>query len=407
MRQMITVFCTLFLLVSLPGLNAQQQTADGGFVICGESMSYTHGDTDFLIYKLDAAGAKEWRKNYGGGFFDDATSCVQTADGGYVICGYTGSYTTGGYGNSDFLVYKLDAAGAKQWRKNLGGEYSEWPYSVIQTSDGGYLVTGQTSSYVHGLVNCDYDFLIYKLDATGAKQWRKNYGGVSTDWGFRAEQTADGGYIVCGFTESYTNGGYDFLAYKLDAAGNKQWRKNYGGINDDRGMFIRQTSDGGYVFSGHSDSYATPGLPGDRRGMANDILVYRLDAAGNKLWRKHYGGTDWESGYDIRQTSDGGFIVCGDTATYSNGEHDFILYKLDAAGAKQWRKNFGGAGWDSASYVVQTADGGYFVLGGSSSYYHGAFENYDLLAYRLDAAGNKMWRKNYGGDQHEDIEAED
>ena len=393
MRQTLVLF-TIFLFTLSFGLIAQQQTADGGYIIAGGSNTYSNGSTDFLVYKLDAVGAKQWRKNFGGEYYDNAVQIQQTADGGYIVAGLSGSYGPAPGFNCDFLIYKLAANGAKQWRKNFGGYYCDHSYGVIQTSDGGYLVVGDTWNYVHGTPDEDCDFLAYKLDASGAKQWRKNYGGTECDYGLRAAQTSDGGYIFIGYSESYTNGENDFLVYKVDAAGAKQWRKNFGGMESDYGLFVIQTSDGGYVLCGATESYIHE--PAVYKGgvATRDILVYRLDAAGTKLWRKNYGGEDYDEGYDIHQTADGGYVFCGYSQSYTHGSTDMIVYRVNAAGQKQWRKNYGGTLSDEGKYIAPSSDGGFLLFGHGHSYTNGGN---DFLVYKINAAGAKQWRKNYGG----------
>ena len=388
-----TLFFALICFAFLFTAQAQQQTSDGGYIIIGSTHSYTNGSTDFLVYKLDAAGTKVWRKNFGGTSLDNGLFIQQTSDGGYICCGTTQSYTHGSPFYCDMLVYKLNAAGQKDWRKNYGGDECDHAFAIRQTSDGGYILSGETYSYVHGTYHSDVDFIAYKLDAAGTKLWRKNYGGDDDDFGADIIQTADGGYAIIGRTDSYTNGDNDFLVYKLDPEGTKVWRKNYGGALSDDGYIIQQTSDGGYIILGVSNSY-THG--------SSDILVYKLDAAGTKLWRKNYGGTGSEYNGEIKQTMDGGYILCGTTASYTNGGYDALVYKLDAAGTKLWRKNFGGEGDDGSFYIWQTSDGGYFLFGETESYVHGTpGGDTDLLAYKLDASGIKLWRKNYGGDKGE------
>ena len=186
------------------------------------------------------------------------------------------------------------------------------------------------------------DFLVYKLDGAGNKQWRKNYGGVNGDYAFSIEQTADGGYIMAGDGSSYSNGNCDLLVYKVNAAGQKQWRKNYGGAYCEHMGTIQQTGDGGYILGGDSYSYTNGGT---------DLVVYKLNAAGQKQWRKNFGGVDYENIAHIQQTNDGGYMLFGDTRSYTHGpdDYDFIFYKLNAAGQKQWRKNYGGVEDDYAS----------------------------------------------------------
>jgi len=368
----------------------QQQTADGGYVICGTSDSFTNGYDDALVYKLTATGAKEWRKNYGGEGYDNGSVIRQTADGGYILAGSSDSYSTG---SKDFIVYRLDAAGNKLWRRTYGGDSIEKLESVVQTNDGGFVIAGHTFTYSNG----DYDLLVYKLDAAGNKQWRKNYGGSEGEGGGYIEQTADGGYILGGWSRSYSSGESDFLVYKLTASGAKEWRKNYGGTGNDVAKSIYQTADGGYVIAGTTNSYVHAfTLP----PPAGDILVYKLSASGQKEWRKNFGGTANEHGFDARQTADGGYILCGDTLHYTNGSDDILVYRSDAAGNKLWRKNFGGVGWDNGYRIFQTADGGYLVFGDTQSYSQTGADA-DLLVYKVDADGSKAWRKNYGGSGYE------
>jgi hypothetical protein len=379
-------------------LGAVSAPSDGNHFVVGYTYSYVHGtdsSADFLVYKVDAAGNKLWRKNLGGenGDYIWSTSYTPTEDGGIVVAGQSDSYT---HGADDVLVYRLSAGGAKLWRKNYGGSGFDCPNSVIQTADGGFLIVGFSDSYTIG----DRDFLLYKITDSGGKQWRRTFGGGGGDYGYSAYQTSDGGYLVAGYTYSYgvtpgeasPAGGKDtsysdFLVYRLSPSGAKLWRKNYGGADSDYGRAVTRLNDGHYIVAGDGYSY-THG--------SRDWLVYKLDGAGGKLWRKNYGGIEYERCFAVSPTADGGAILAGYGDSYTNGYHDFLIYKLDAAGAKQWRKNLGGGESDRAYVIYSTLDGGYFVLGETNSYHHGSDDS-DLLIYKLNAAGAKLWRKNYGG----------
>jgi len=396
-----TVFFACLVVISM-GLGAVEAPVDGCHFIVGTTYSYVHGtdsSADFLIYKVDAAGNKLWRKNLGGEDSDYlwSTSYTPTADGGVVVAGKGNSYT---HGVDDVLVYRLDATGAKLWRKNYGGIGFDEPNAVLQTDDGGFLVVGFSDSYTVG----DRDFLLVKVDAAGAKQWRRTFGGGDDDYAFSVCHTQDGGYVVAGYTHSYIHlpsptvpdsgrgiAPPDFLVYRLDATGAKLWRKNLGGNLTDEAYGVIDAPDGGFIVLGQTYSY-THGY--------QDFLVYRLDAAGNKQWRRNYGGANYDSGRSVARTLDGGFILAGRSSTYTNGCYDFLLYKVAADGAKLWRKNLGGDDTDEAFTAYATLDEGYFVMGTTYSYHHGSDDS-DLLAYKLDAAGNKLWRKNYGGEHDE------
>jgi hypothetical protein len=307
--------------------------------------------------------------------------------GRYAVAGYTSSYSNGG---QDFLVYKLAADGSMMWRKNYGGLGGDLAFSIRPTSDNGMIVAGWTDTYTNG----SYDFLTYKINSNGTKLWRKNYGGSASDYLSTAIPTTDGGYLLFGETNSYTHGSTDFLVYKVNAAGQKQWRKNYGGdlaewvwLAYPTGSTADQAIDGGYVFCGMTTSYTHGGW---------DFLVYKVNASGAKLWRRNLGGSGTDMAYAISHTSDGGYIVAGQTNTYSNGGNDFLVYKLNYAGLKLWRKNYGGSGQDYA-YSVGQAGGGYVIGGTTTSYGIGG----DFLIFRVGPGGAKLWRKNYGGTGYE------
>jgi len=363
------------------------QADDGGYVFLGYSKSYTFGHYDFLIYKLDSSGNKVWRKHYGGALEDYGRNIQKTSDGGYLICGQGLSYTNGG---SDILIYKLDSDGNKQWRRSFGGTSYDGAFSCGETADGGYFAFGTSYSYSHGVE----DFILYKLDSSGNKVWRKHYGGSGDERGAVALNIpSDGGYILLGESNSYTFGEDDLLIYRLDSSGNKIWRKHYGGSGDEgvwdwwpSGKSLVQTADGGFVFCGFSKSYSYGNW---------DIIAYKIDSGGNKVWRKNYGGADEDQGYAIQQTSDGGYIIAGSTVSYTYGSYDFILFRLDSMGNKIWRKNYGGSNSDSAMCIKQVTDEGYVVSGFTRSYVYTPGK-WDFLLYKLDSAGNKVWRKHFG-----------
>jgi len=347
-----------------------QQTLDGGYIVAGYTQSYTHGGKDFAIYRLDSSGNKIWFRHYGGGSNDHGKSIQQTTDGGYIVAGQTWSFT---YGGCDFGIYKLDSDGNKVWFKHYGGSGDDKACSIQQTSDGGYIVIGYGNSYAFG----GYDFAIYKLNSSGNKIWFKHYGGTSDDFGYSIQQTSDGGYGVAGRSHSYTNGSADYAIYKLDSNGNKVWFKHYGGTHFDYPLSIQQTSDGGYVIAGESESYSY----GNR-----DFAICRLDSSGNKIWFKHYGGSNYEGAHSIQQTSEGGYIVVGSTESYTYGSADVAIYKLNSNGNKVWFKHYGGTNTEYGHSIQQTTDGGYIVAGETGSY---TFGLRDFAIYKLDSNGDK------------------
>jgi len=243
------------------------QTADGGYAVAGATSSYGAGAYDCLVLKLASDGGLAWAKTFGGAGLagDGAYSIVQTTDGGYAVAGYTDSY---GAGSSDFLVLKLASDGSLTWAKTFGGAGSEFAYSIVQTTDGGYAVAGYTSSFGAG----GWDLLVIKLDPDGSLKWAKTFGGANSDYGYLVTQTADGGYAVAGSTLSFGAGAYDALILKLSSDGSLVWAKTFGGASNDEVRSITRTTDGGYAVAGYTSSFGAGG---------SDILVLRLASDGN------------------------------------------------------------------------------------------------------------------------------
>ena len=259
-------------------------------------------------------------KAIGGKNLDWGNSLIQTSDGGYAIAGTTSSF---GAGEVDVYVVKLDANGKLQWTRTIGGPASEAGNSLIQTSDGGYVIAGATTSFGAAEANV----YVVKLDAKGNLQWTKTIGGEYLIVGFSLTQTSDGGYAIAGYTYSFGAGKSDVYVIKLDANGNLQWTKTIGGKKRDVGRSLIQTSDGGYAIAGHS--FGAGG---------NDVYLVKLDANGNLQWTKTIGGPNGEGILlfhvpdDIIQTSDGGYAIAGGTKSFGAGGMDVYVVKLDKNG---------------------------------------------------------------------------
>jgi len=301
------------------------------------------------------------------------SSLIQTSVGGYAIAGRTYSF---GAGLSDVYVVKLDAKGNLQWTKTISGESDDWGFSLIQTSDGGYAIAGETESFGAG----KYDIYVVKLDAHGNLQWTKTIGGPKGDYGNSLIQTSDGGYAIAGSTESFGAGGADVYVVKLDAHGNLQWTKTIGGEKEDMGFSLVQTSDGGYAIAGYTESFSA--------GEA-DVYVVKLDAHGNLQWTKTIGGPGSEWGRSLIQTADGGYAIAG--RYFLIGDHGEVyagyvyVVKLDAKGNLQWTKTIDGPNYDEGRSLIQTADGGYAIAGATSSFGAGGA---DVYVIKLDKNGD-------------------
>ena len=319
-----------------------------------------------------------FRATFGGTGGDVGQSAQQTSDGGYIVTGHTSSYGAGG---DDVWLIRTDSSGSKVWDKTFGGADDEVSSSVWQTSDGGYIITGCTfsSSTLNG------DVLLVKTDAYGNEVWDRTFGGAHYEQGNSVQQTSDGGYIITGYTMSYGAGMADVWLIKTDSSGNEVWNKTFGGAGDDFGNSVRQTSDSGYIIAGYTSSHGTGG---------DDIWLIKTDSSGNQVWDKVFAGSCADGAWSVQQTSDGGYILTGYTSSQGADSEDVWLIKTDASGNKAWDKTFGGTGEDEGYSVQQTSDGGYIITGSTTSYGAGGE---DVWLIKTDWAGNKVWDKTFGG----------
>ena len=293
-----------------------KQTADGGLIIVGSTDSWGNGETDIWLIKTNNEGIKEWDKTFGGGEGDWGTSVQQTADNGFIILGHTLSFGNGYY---DIFMIKTDSEGNEIWVKTFGGNEEDFGYSVIQTSDGGYILVGFTVSFGSG----NKDVWIIKTDSQGNEEWNKTYGGSEREIGFAVEQTSDDGFIITGLTETNTFGLYDILLIKTDINGENIWEKNIGNGNYEVGSSVKQTQDGGFIITGYTISYGNG---------ARDIWLVKTDPVGEIEWDRTFGGIHNDGGHDVFQTNSGGFIVLGYTESSGNGQKDFKLIKTTPLG---------------------------------------------------------------------------
>lgn len=333
-----------------------QPTADGGYLVVGWSQSYYmhgRGGSDVYLVKTDGRGYQQWDMTAGDSG-DQAGACLQpTEDGGFIVVGTTNVY--GRSGIEDVYLAKIDASGHCQWEKTLGGDYEDQGVSVQQTRDGGYIIAGSTDRLGTG----DTDILLIKTDARGNQEWRRYFGGREADRASCVVQVEDGGYIAAGATASMGKGGFDIYLVKTDAAGKVQWQKTYGGRSDDEAFSIQATSGGGFIVAGQTFSYGNG---------SSDIYLVKVNRFGGLEWQKALGGTGWDAGYSVCPVKGGGYIVAGATGSYGAGDYDVYLVRTDTRGVQLWDKTLGGAGCDEARWVGQARDGGYVVAGWTNSF---------------------------------------
>jgi len=324
-----------------------QQTSDGGYIVAGYTKSFGAGGNDVYLIKTDANGDTLWARTYGGASDDYGKWVQQTFDGGYIIAGWTWSFGECG----DVYLVKTDAHGDILWTKTYGGTNVDEGYSVQQTSDGGYIIVGQT----HSFGASSGDIFLIKTDVNGEILWIKAYGGTNSDDGRSVQQTSGGGYIVVGFTGPLSQNKNDVYLIRTDLNGDTIWTKTYGGTGDDVGYSVLQTSEGGYIVTGHTSSLGAGGA---------DVWLLRIDADGDTLWTKTYGGSSNDYGESVQQTSDGGYVIVGWSYSFSMSDYAKVyLVKTDENGDVIWTRTYGGVNYVYGRSVQQAMDGGYIVTG--------------------------------------------
>lgn len=346
------------------------RSADGGYLIAGDTNSFGAGSSDVLVIKLNEGGGIDWQKTYGGSSSDTTRAMVATSDGGYALASRTSSFGSGG---SDFWIFKIDDAGEIQWQKAIGGSGSEIPHAIQQTADGGFVIGGLTRSF--GALYKDY--YVVKLDSSGELEWQKRYGGESGDVIRFVKQVSDGGYLVAGYSHSFDLRG-DILLLKLDSDGDVEWQKRYGGAKFEEPCCILEVP-GGYIVMEQSSSFTG----------STDAWIFKIDFEGDFIWQRTFGGPggmDELSSAEL--TEDGGFVAAGETRSNSIPSEDFWLVKFDSNGMPEWQKRYGGdSNIDSAESLALTPEGGTIVVGTTRTFGQGGM---DIWAVRANADGNLL-----------------
>jgi len=275
----------------------------------------------------------------------------------------------------------LTVYGQITFQKTYGGADFDFGLSVQQTTDGGYILFGQTHSFGNG----SQDMYLVKTDSLGNEQWSQTYGGADLEFGISAQQTTDGGYILCG---AYSGIGNDSLALiKTDPSGNEVWNKRYSGsVDRDVGQFVQQTSDGGFIAVGFTGP-----------SFAENIYMVKTDESGNEQWNKVHHSTGREFAEGVRQTSDGGYAVFGETSSTGFGGKDMFLVKTNSIGDTTWTKTYGTSSDEIGRSLYITADNGFILLGYEDS------TGGNLYMVKTDESGNEQWSNYYGGSGRPDF----
>ena len=323
-----------------------------------------------------------WTRKYGGIYEDAGRSMQQTDDGGYIIAGFSDSYSSGG---DDVYLIKTDSLGDTLWTKTCSYSWNDEAWSVQPTTDGGYIIGGVTGwfSPTHG------DVYLIKTDGNGETIWTRVYGGIESDVAREVQQTFDGGYIVIGYTLSFGAGNSDVWLLKTDSLGDTLWTKTYGAALFDYGFSGQQTADSGYIIAGcyNNENFCVEYKKVNLGDVGGDVYLIKTDKLGNMVWSKTFDTGKWEKGYSVKQTTDNGYIIAGYSYLSSFGARVYVI-KTDESGDTLWTREYGTGYNNSGQSIQQTLDGGYIITGTL---------DYDFCFIKIDSLGDVRWSTTYGG----------
>ncbi len=405
------------------------------FIACGND-DETPSDDDQGMTNISFTGDIDWLSTIGGSGEDSGNDIIATGDGGYLLVGTTnsidGAITDKTTTDNDIWVVKADANGAVVWSKTYGSTQNDQGYAIIAASDGNYVVSGYVSGGDGDVTTFEgfHDYWIIKITPSGDIIWDKSYGFSGSDQAKGIINTNDGGYLVTGFFDVTASEGQgndaqgnttsqntdntrssngvqhgvgDYWAIKLDANGNKEWRNYFGGTNDDRSFDVVQTLDNGYLVVGASES--TDFDITDNKG-GHDFWIVKVNTIGEKVWTKSFGGSEIDNGYALTATQDGNYLFVGDTRSTGGditnplGNADSWAVKFSPSGDLIWQKTNGGALFESARGVTNFNNGTYLVAGSTRSTSGDITQNNgqnDAWVYLLDEEGTLLFEKSIGG----------
>ncbi len=331
--------------------------ASDGFIIAGHTNSSGNGGFDFFLVRIDENGDTLWTRTAGGSDDDFSRCVISTEDGGFLVSGLTYSF---GAGNSDVFVVKYNSSGDTLWTRTFGGSIADEIYSIIE-HNGSYVLAGRTYSFGAG----NFDVYVIALNSDGDSLWTRTYGGTITD-GANSIINAEDGFLIVGYTYSFGHGNYDVYVIRIDSSGSVLWQRTYGGSDDDVGTSAVACDDGGFIIGGYTYSF-THG--------ADDIYLIKIDSLGNLIWQRNFGGSGIDEIHALKRV--GNLIFgAGVTESYGSGRRDAYVIAINGNGDMVWDETFGYSGNDGA-YDIALARNGNLVITGYSNRY-GSYDVYSV-----------------------------
>ena len=317
-----------------------------------------------------------FEKTYGSGATNFGWSVIEAKDGNYVMLGESRMFESG---TDNILLLKSDENGNILWEKSFGDNGNDNGRSLLETPDGGFILFGS----VYTFTGTGWDMSLIKTDSDGNKVWGREYGSDKREKGFCVRQTSDGGYIMLGQTDSFGFGGSDLFLVKTDSDGVEEWSNTFGGKGNDYGSSVLQTADGGYIMIGKSASFSS----------GWDSYMVKADSDGDEVWSKTISTAKDDYSNSLLQTADGGYIVLVCFWDVKAGKWKLSLLKTDDYGEVKWSKIYSSSSDAFGNSVSQTSDGGYVILGKTKS---SDKKSWDMYLIKTDSNGDTLWEKRYG-----------
>lgn len=361
------------------------QTSDGGFAVFGHTASFGAGGCDYFLTRTDGSGDTLWTRTYGGSLDEISGGICQTSDGGFILSGNTASF---GARVTDIYLVKTDSGGDTLWTKIYRMDDDDNCTDISSTLDGGYILTGFSSSTGSSGA---YDVILLKTDSQGNMQWVNFYGGENSEYAYSVIENTTNEFVAVGESGSFILYDYEAFILKTSADGDSVWMKNFGGFTWDKFNAIVGQWDDGFACVGNSYSF-TNGY--------NDIYLVRTDSEGFVLWTKVIGG-EWDDvGLSLAKTSDNGFIISGTTKTGETPYWDGYLVKVDSNGDTMWTCTYKGQLEENDDYlysVKQTSDGGYIAAGETDAFGAGGYDQW-MIRLEPEEVSVKERGNNVAGD---------
>lgn len=359
--------------------------SDGGYLVAGRSASFGMGNTDAMVVRLNAEGETVWQKTYGEDASDEIMDLIATKDGNFLLVGHSDSYGFAADIN-DMWALKIDQEGEELWNETYGEEESiDEANAVLETEDG-YIIVGTSIPTTEDAAS---DMVVVRINKEGEKVWDKKYGESGNEQGIDIIANGDGFTIIgntegIGYEEGFAKGRWDMMSIHISGDGTLAWQNAYGGPNNEMSNTIIATADGGYLIGGYTYSFAVASL---------DAWVVKIDKLGKQVWAQNFGGLSTDEAFGMVETSDGNFVMCGYTDVFEPNEDyeniskeklNLFLVKFNPEGEKVWERSIGGENNQQGFDLVEAADGSLIVVGSTDAK---VVSGVDMLIMKFDASG--------------------